>query len=208
MERKGLFITFEGGESCGKSTQIELLKEYLKEHTERKCNFVKEPGHTVLGEKIRDLLLNDKSVRMSGKAELLMFLASRVELYDEVIKDALANDEIVIADRYYDSTIAYQAQARKIMEKEDALRLNKWLLDGLTPDITFYFKLDPKEAFKRKGKSKLDKIESEGLDFHYKVSEGYNWIAEKEPERFYIIDANKTPNEINKEIINIIKYKY
>lgn len=178
-ERKGLLITFEGGEACGKTTQIELLKEYFRQHSERKCTFVKEPGGTRLGEKLRKLMLHDESVKLSGKAELMVLLASRVQLYDEIIKNALANDEIVVADRYYDSSIAYQGQARGIMDKEEILVLNRMLLDGLTPDITFYLKISPEKSFARKGNSKLDKIEKEGLEFHNKVYEGYEWLVKK-----------------------------
>lgn len=207
-KRKGLFITFEGGEACGKTTQIELLKEYFLQHSERKCTFVKEPGGTPLGEKLRNLALHDRTVKLSGKAELMVFLASRVQLYEEVIKGALANDEIVIADRYYDSSIAYQGQARGVMDKEEMLALHRWLLDGLTPDITFYLRNKPAEAFKRKGKAKLDKFELEGLEFHNKVYEGYEWLAAKEPERFCIIDANLPIEEIHKKVIDTIKYMY
>lgn len=207
-KRKGLFITFEGGDACGKSTQINLLKQYFQEHSSRKCHFVKEPGQTLLGEKVRNLLLHDDTVKMGGKAELMLFLASRVQLYDEIIKDALFQDEIVVADRYYDSTVAYQGCGRGIMAKEDILALNRNLLDGLTPDITFYLKLLPEEALKRKDNSKLDKIESEGLEFQYKVCEGYEWLAQKEPERFYVIDASRPVEEINKEIISVIKFRY
>ncbi|MCM1324914.1 MAG: dTMP kinase [Acetobacter sp.] len=207
-KRKGLFITFEGGEACGKTTQIELLKEYFLEHSDKKCTFVKEPGGTALGEKLRNLMLHDKTVKLTGKAELMVFLASRVQLYEEIIKGALANNEIVIADRYYDSSIAYQGQARGVMDKEEILKLNRQLLDGLTPDITFYLRNKPVDAFKRKGKAKLDKIELEGLEFHNKVYEGYEWITAKEPERFYIIDANLPIEEIHKKVIDVIKYMY
>ncbi len=202
MKRKGIFITFEGGEAVGKTTQIALLQEYLNSKMKDQVVFVHEPGGTTLGEKIRNLLLNDNDVRMCGKAELLLFMASRVELYEKVIKKALNEGKIVIADRYYDSTVAYQGNARKIMDNEKILSINKFFLDGLTPDLTIYLKMPAEKAFLRKGNSTLDKIELEGMNFHHAVTEGYDFMSKKEPERFFTIDASKTIEEIHKQIIN------
>lgn len=201
---KGLFITFEGGEAAGKTTQFKLLQKYFEE---KRLNgvFVHEPGGTVLGERIRTLLLNDEDVRMSGKAELLLFMASRVELYEKVIKNALKEGKIVIADRYYDSTVAYQGSARAVMDKDEILSMNKKLLDGLTPDLTFYLKISPEEAFKRKGDSTLDKMEKESLAFHKKVSEGYDFMAKKEAERFCIIDATQSVEKVHEQILNALE---
>ena len=207
MKNKGFFITFEGGDACGKSTQIELLKEYLNKSYPGKVVFVKEPGGTKLGEKIRNLLLHDLSVQMCGKAELLLFMASRVELYEKVIKDALNSGKIVIADRYYDSTVAYQGSARNIMPKQKILSFNRELLDGLTPDITFYLKLSPADAFARITDRTADKLESEGLAFQERVAKGYDYVAKKEHSRFCIIDARNSIEQIHLQIKNILDKK-
>ncbi len=202
MKKKGIFITFEGGEAVGKTTQIALLQNYLEKKLPNKVVFVHEPGGTTLGEKIRNLLLTDENVKMCGKAELLLFMASRVELYEKVIKKALKEGKIVIADRYYDSTVAYQGSARKIMDKEEILAINKFFLDGLTPDLTIYLKMPAEKAFLRKGNASLDKIELEGMDFHHAVSKGYDFMAKKEPERFFTIDASKSIEDIHNMIVN------
>lgn len=207
MKKKGFFITFEGGDACGKTTQIKLLKDYLNANYPNQAVFVKEPGGTDLGEKIRNLLLHDQSVHMCGRAELLLFVASRVELYEEVIQKALNDGKIVVADRYYDSTIAYQGEARGIMSKLEILNMNRKLLDGLTPNLTFYLKLSPEDAFKRINDREEDKIESEGLLFHERVAKGYNYIARKEHSRFCIIDARESIEKIHEQIVCTIEKK-
>ena len=199
--KKGLFITFEGGEACGKSTQIKLFKEYIQTRQDKdNFVFIREPGGTILGEKIRDLLLNFRQDAPTAKAELLLFLASRAHLYEKVLKPALEQGKIVVADRFYDSTVAYQGFARQIMPAQEILELNKMILDSLTPDLTFYLEIKPEIAFKRKGDDLLDRMESEPLEFHQKVYEGYRFMAEKEKNRFAVIDATKSIEEIQSQI--------
>ena len=207
MKNKGFFITFEGVDASGKTTQIELLKAYLNKVYPGRTVFVKEPGGTELGEKVRNLLLHDLSVQMCGKAELLLFMASRVELYEKVIKSALDKGKIVVADRYYDSTVAYQGCARGIMPKHEILSLNRKMLDGLTPDLTFYLKLSPADAFQRIANRTADKMESEGLAFQEQVAKGYDYVARKERSRFCIIDARKSIEQIHKQIIEVLNKK-
>ena len=210
MNKKGLFISFEGGEACGKSTQIKLLKEYVSTLKNKEdFVFVREPGGTPLTEEIRRLLLNYEIDKPLPMTELLLFCAARVEDVEKIIKPALEKGKIVIADRFYDSTIAYQGMARNIMNVEQILKLTKTIIGDIKPDLTFYLKLSPEEAFKRKSKINegLDRIDKEGLLFHKPVEKGYDYISNLEKERFVIIDASKTPDEISNEIIKRLNNK-
>ena len=210
MNKKGLFISFEGGEACGKSTQIKLLKEYVSTLKNKEdFVFVREPGGTPLTEEIRRLLLNYEIDKPLPMTELLLFCAARVEDVEKIIKPALEKGKIVIADRFYDSTIAYQGMARNIMNVEQILKLTKTIIGDIKPYLTFYLKLSPEEAFKRKSKINegLDRIEKEGLLFHKQVEKGYDYISNLEKERFVIIDASKTPDEISNEIIKKLNNK-
>ncbi len=201
--KKGIFITFEGGEACGKSTQIKLFKEYVQSRKDKdNFIFVREPGGSELGEKIRDLLLNYEKDCPVPKAELLLFLASRAQLYEKVIKPALENGKIVVADRYYDSTIAYQGFARKIMTAKEILKLHSMILGKFKVDLTFYLKIDPKNSFMRKGQNaQLDRMEKEDINFHQEVFNGYNYMSKKEKNRFKVIDATKSIDKIHQIII-------
>ena len=209
--KKGIFITYEGGEACGKSTQIKMLKEYINALDNKDdFVFVREPGGTPLAEEIRKLLLNYEEDKPLPMAELLLFYASRAQLTKNIILPALNAGKVVIADRFYDSSIAYQGMARKIMSPEQILSLTKMVIGDLRPDLTIYLKLSPEEAFKRKNKmdEKLDRMEQEGMDFHENVKKGYDYISKIEPERFCTIDASKSPQEIFDEIRNTFKAKY
>lgn len=207
---KGYFISFEGGEACGKSTQIRKLKEYISTLSKKDdFLFVREPGGTPLTEEIRKLILNYEIDKPLPMTELLLFCAARVENVEKLVKPALEKGKVVIADRFYDSTIAYQGMARNIMTCENILSLTKTIIGDIKPDLTFYFKITPEEAFKRKAKMNegLDRIEKEGLQFHQNVAKGYDYISSIEKDRFYIIDATKTPDEIFKEIISVLMEK-
>lgn len=206
--KKGLFITFEGGEACGKSTQVKLLKEYIETRNDKDTFlFVREPGGTPLAEEIRKLILNYEEDKPLPMTELLLFTASRSQNCQKRILPALSEGKVVIADRFYDSTLAYQGEARGIMSKEDILTLTRMAIGNLKPDLTFYFKLEPEIAFLRKSKdeklAKLDNIEKEGMEFHKAVARGYDYISNLEPERFCVIDASKSIEEI----FEIIKQK-
>ena len=205
--KKGIFISFEGGEACGKSTQIKMLKEYISNHSNpEKFYFVREPGGPPLAEEIRKLILNYEEDKPLPMTELLLFCAARVQNANKKIIPALNEGKVVIADRFYDSTIAYQGMARNIMSAQNILSLTKMIIGDLKPDATIYLQLDPEEAFKRKNKmdEKLDRIESEGMEFHKKVKEGYDYIAKIEPERFIPIDASKSPTEVFDNIIKTL----
>ena len=199
---KGYFITFEGGEACGKSTQIQLLKDYVASLPQKDSFlFVREPGGSPLTDEIRRLILNYEIDRPLAMTELLLFCASRVEDVEKCIKPALEEGKIVIADRFYDSTIAYQGMARGIMSVDDILLLTRKIIGDLKPDLTFYLKISPSEAIQRKkAMGKLDRIEQEDLHFHQLVEKGYDYIASKEPERFYTIEATRPIYDVFDEI--------
>lgn len=209
--KNGLFITFEGGDACGKSTQVKLFKEYVATRKDKDdFVFVREPGGTGLGEKIRELLLSYEEDSPVPKAELLLFLASRAQLFEKVISPAISEGKIVVADRFYDSTIAYQGFAREIFDAEEIFKLNKLILGKFKPNLTFYLKIKPEIAFKRKNSGEnLDRMEKEALAFHQKVYEGYQFISKKEKERFVVLDATKSIEELHNEIVasveNLIK---
>ncbi len=205
---KGIFITLEGGEACGKTTQIQMLKEYFK-NKKIDALFTKEPGGMPLTDELRRLILNYEIDPPLEKTELLLYMAARIEDIEKVIKPALQEGKIVIADRFNDSTIAYQASGRQIMSTDDMINFTENIIDNFTPDLTIYLRLDPQTAFERKKNInlELDRIEKTGLDFHRRVLEGFDYMAKKEPERFAIIDASKSRDEVFKEILSAIRKK-
>lgn len=207
--KKGLFITFEGGEACGKSTQIKLLKDYIASRPDKEdFVFIREPGGTKLGENIRELLLNYEEDSPTPKSELLLFLASRAQLFEKVILPALNEGKTVIADRFFDSTVAYQGFARNILNANEILDLHKIILGNFKPDLTFYLKISPVEAFKRKAIfPTLDRMEKENMDFHQKVFEGYNYLSKIDDKRYVVLDATLPINIIHEMIIDKIKEK-
>lgn len=205
---KGIFITLEGGEACGKTTQIQMLKEYFK-NKKIDALFTKEPGGMPLTDELRRLILNYEIDPPLEKTELLLYMAARIEDIEKVIKPALQEGKIVIADRFNDSTIAYQASGRQIMSTDDMINFTENIIDNFTPDLTIYLRLDPQTAFERKKNInlELDRIEKAGLDFHRRVLEGFDYMAKKEPERFAVIDASKSREEVFKEILSAIRKK-
>lgn len=207
--KKGLFITFEGGEACGKSTQIKLLKNYIASRPDKEdFIFIREPGGTKLGENIRELLLNYEEDSPTPKSELLLFLASRAQLFEKVILPSLNEGKTVIADRFFDSTVAYQGFARNILNANEILDLHKIILGNFKPDLTFYLKISPVEAFKRKAIfPTLDRMEKENMDFHQKVFEGYNYLSKIDDKRYVVLDATLPINIIHEMIIDKIKEK-
>ncbi len=195
---KGLFITFEGIDGCGKSTQLGLLKEeFVKEGVE--FIEVREPGGTAVGEKIRTILLDKKNDSMTRMAELLLFEAARAQITEEVIVPSLERGVTVICDRFYDSTSAYQGYANK-MGRDLTDFLNLKATNDTSPDITFLLDIDPMTAYERRsGRGEEDRIELLGLPYQEKVREGYLELAKSE-ERIMVIDASAAPDVIFKEI--------
>ena len=193
---KGIFITFEGIDGCGKSTQCELLKDFLRE-SGKDFIFVREPGGTVIGERIREILLDKKNTQMTARTELLLFESARAQITDEVIRPALEEGKIVICDRFFDSSSAYQGMARG-MGMDFVSGLNMAATGGLAPDVTFFFDISAEEALERRGKrgEASDRIELAGLRFQEDVRKGYLELAKNSDGRIVTIDATQGIEEI------------
>ena len=194
---KGKFITFEGIDGCGKSTQLAINARFLEERGQTPL-IIREPGGTSIGEKIRTILLDKKNDEMCAITELLLYEAARAQITQEKIKPSLEQGNIVLCDRFFDSTFAYQGYARglgtKVVES-----LNLLATEGLEPDLTFLFDITPEDAFKRRaarGESE-DRLEAMGLGFQEEVRKGYlEALATVGSKRIKIIDASKSPEEI------------
>ena len=190
--RKGLFITFEGADGCGKSTQLNLLKDYLLQKG-FEVLITREPGGKGLGEEIRKLLLHFDGY-VSPKCEAFLFLADRAQNIDTIIKPAVNGGKIVLCDRHTDSTIAYQGYGRgEDIEKLTAL--NDIATSNYKPDLTLVYDVDIETALKRVGQDK-DRMEQAGKEFQIKVQNGYKQIAKLEPERVKIIDSTASIEEV------------
>ena len=202
--KRGKFITFEGCDGCGKSTQLKKLSDYL---TENKIEhiFTREPGGGNISEAIREILLNGKNTEMSDECEALLYAAARAQHISEKIEPALAAGKLVVCDRYVDSSFAYQAYARGLGE-EFVSKINAFAIEKYRPDLTVFIDLTPEEAFKRKhGADENDRLEQAGIAFHKRVYEGYKAIAEKDPHRVYVMDGRQTPDQIFNEVLTILK---
>ena len=202
--KKGFFITFEGGEGAGKTTLLEGIYKVL---LEKKISVIKtwEPGSTKLGEEVRNLVLHYYDGDVSIFSELCLYLASRAQHIKEVILPSLKENKIVLCDRFNDSTIAYQGHGRNLgMEK--VKNFCNFVCQDLKPDITFYLDLDPKIGVKRIEKG-LDRLESENISFHEKIREGYLMLAKEEDKRIFVIDGEKTREEILKKSLEILNKK-
>lgn len=197
-----MFITFEGIDGSGKSTQINLLEDYLKEEG-FEVVVLREPGGTELSEAIRELLLNS-NFEINSITELMLFEAARSELVDNIIKPALESGKIVICDRFFDSTTAYQGYGRGLDLSTIDL-FNELATRNIKPDITFLMDISLEKAQSRTGQKQLDKIESSGGDFFQKVYLGFKKIAQKEEKRFVEIDASGTIRDTHIKIIEIIE---
>jgi len=193
----GRFITFEGVEGSGKSTQIRLAAEFLQD-LGRAVVVTQEPGGTPLGERIREILLNRGGFDISGEAEVFLFAAARAQHTDTVIRPALASGKIVLCDRFSDATIAYQAYGRGL-PLETVGAICRLASRGLSPQLTLLFDLPAEEGLARAlrriaglgGSAREDRFEREHLDFHRRIREGYLAIARQEPGRVKVLDASK-----------------
>lgn len=200
MTAAGRFLTFEGCEGCGKSTQIGLTLTWLRS-TGLKVHEVREPGGTPIGEKIRHLLKHDADGdHMKPETELLLFAASRAELVRHLILPALAQGEWVVADRFHDSTTVYQGYARGLPMEEVAF-INRFAIAKREPDLTLVFDLDPAEARNRalrraRPVGQKDRLEDQDLKFYEAVAEGYRSLAKHQPQRVKLIDASGTREQI------------
>lgn len=197
---KGLFIVMEGPDGSGKTTQINLLEQYLKE-AGYECLITREPGGTVIGEEVRELILNPEYKEMSPVTEMLLYAASRAQLVHEVIGPALEAGKIVISDRFVDSSIVYQGIARNLGISTVAA-VNAPGIGIYRPDGIFFIDLSEAEGIRRKkNQKKLDRMEQESIDFHHLVSEGYRKVLAERPEVIKI-DGGKDIDVIQKKIRN------
>lgn len=195
----GLFISFEGIDGVGKSTQADLLESYLTESGRRVLRTF-EPGGTELGQEIRHLLLHRKGA-VGARAEALLFAADRAHHVETLVKPALERGEVVITDRYLDSSVAYQGAGR-VLNKAQIRDLSLFAVDGLLPDLTVLLDLDAAESMARRNTTGAapDRLESEKVDFFEAVRNAYLELAEAEPNRFIVIGANQTVSAIQDQI--------
>ena len=202
----GKLITFEGIDGSGKSTQIQMLEnEFEKLGVEYKT--FREPGGTELSEKIRDILLDKRNIELITTAESLLFAAARAQLTAEQINPAIAKGEFIICDRFTDSTIAYQGYGRGLDIKK-LQEINNIATDGLNPDITFILDINPDVTKIRMDAEALDRMENIGKDFFERVRQGYHRIKEQNPNRCMEINAEQTPEDVFRDIREIIIEKY
>jgi dTMP kinase len=197
MSIEGVFISFEGGEGSGKSTQTKLLKEWLEKNGEAVL-LTREPGGTPLGNQLREILLDNKTGLISPRAEALMYAADRANHVFAKIRPALDKGEIVITDRYFDSSVAYQGAGRVLLPAEVA-RISRWATESLTPTLTIIMDLPAEIGLARLDST--DRLESEPLAFHERVRQEYLNLANTDPERFMIVDASLAIEQIHEIII-------
>lgn len=187
--RKGIFITFEGSEGSGKSTQSELLAKYLKNKGYPVIH-LREPGSTGVAEKIRRILLDSSNKAMTAECEMLLYMAARADIVARIIKPALAKGKVIVCDRFLDSTLAYQGYGLGV-GLQLIKAIGKFTTQGIKPNLTFYLDLPLKQGLKRCG-TELDRIEKRSLKYHQRVRNGYLKLARLEPKRIKVIKADKT----------------
>lgn len=200
-----MFITFEGIDFCGKSTQVKLLKEFL-ESKGKTVKIIREPGGTEISEKIREILLDKKHLNLTIETEIFLFSASRAQLVREVIQPYLEKNYYVLSDRFHDSTTAYQGFGREI-PLPIVEQINNLVIGRTIPDLTFFIDIPTEEAGNRKHLNslvELDRIELSKNDFYERVRKGYFYLAEKEP-RFKVLNGLQDINTIHNEIITEVE---
>lgn len=200
MEQRGKFITYEGCDGCGKSTQLKLMSEYLTQKGIAHV-FTREPGGGKISEAIREILLNGKNAEMTDECEALLYAAARAQHLKDKVEPALAQGKLVICDRYVDSSIAYQAYARGL-GLDFVKKINAFAIENYLPDATVFIDLTPEAAFARKkGADVNDRLEQAGMAFHKRVYAGYDAIAKADTNRVLRIDGNATPQEIFQNVL-------
>lgn len=209
---RGIFISFEGSEGCGKSTQIDLLRRALQESS-RAVHVTREPGGTTLSEAIRHLLKHSKEGEaMTPEAELLLFTASRAQLVREKLLPALAEGTVILADRYFDSTTVYQGLARQLpLEKVETI--NRFAVGQCIPDLTFVLDLESAVARQRMMRrarpvGQRDRMEEEPIEFYETVRQGYLELARREPERFVVVDGEQAPEVVQQTIRQTLEERF
>lgn len=209
MAKRGFFITFEGGEGCGKSTQIANLASFLEEKG-LPCVITREPGGTPLSEEIRDILLSAKrGASILPKTELLLFAAARAQHVDELIRPSLESGKTVISDRFVDSSYAYQGGARSL-GKDAAESVNAFAIGDCMPDLTILLDIDPQLGLSRahsRDNGNTDRMGAQKLEFYKSVRASFLEIAKKNPERFIVVDSSGTKEETTQKVLNAVRKK-
>jgi len=208
---KGILISFEGSEGCGKSTQIRKIADRLEEIDHRDVVVTREPGGTIIGEDIRHLLMHaDSSKSILPETELLLFAASRAQLVREIILPAVQDGKIVLCDRFLDSTTVYQGVARQIAD-DPVNMINEFAVGEIVPDLTVVLDIPPEIGFERikhRVSDMPDRMEQENIEFYGKVREGYLALARSLPERFFVVDGAGEPDDIELDIWNEIHARF
>lgn len=200
-----MFITFEGPDGCGKTTQITLLETYLAQQGYSVLH-TREPGGTRIGEQIREVLHSPENHEMVPRAEMLLYAASRAQLVEEVIRPALSRGELVLADRYYDSTYAYQGYGRGL-DLDLLRRVTTFATGGLNPDLTLYLDIDPQTGLRRRladQQAEWNRLDAAKLEFHERVRAGYFELIEAEPERWVVVDGRLDVGTLHERIRAIV----
>ncbi len=207
---KGVFITFEGIEGSGKSTQIILLANYLTTHA-KAVTLTREPGGTKIGDQVRKILLDPANKALEPKAELLLYAAARAQHLEELVRPELASGKIVLCDRFSDATLAYQGYGRGL-DVEMIQALDRMVTAGLRPDMTVLLDIDAAAGLSRargrnssRGLETEARFENEDLAFHERVRQGYLLLARREPDRFRVVDASPAPDMIQNNIRKIVE---
>ena len=201
-----MFITLEGPEGSGKTSHIPYLVEYLRE----KGHIVfptREPDRTLIGEQIREMIHDLKNVEMHPRAETLLYQAARAQIVEQVIKPRLADGEVLISDRYYDSTIAYQGYGHQ-QDLDQVRALVKYATGGLVPDLTVLLDVDIEEGLRRKKKdNEWNRLDAYTVEFHQRVRAGYLEMVKAEPKRWRVVNAGQTWDDVQKELRKVIEEK-
>ncbi|MDM5451145.1 dTMP kinase [Peribacillus simplex] len=198
--KRGIFITMEGPEGAGKTTIIQMLGKALQQEG-YKVLLTREPGGVPISEQIREVILNKDNTAMDSRTEALLYAAARRQHLVEVVMPELERGGIVLCDRFIDSSLAYQGHARGL-DIEEVYSINKFAIGDMMPDATFFFDIDPEEGLRRiqaNGEREVNRLDLEALDFHKKVCEGYQSIINRWEDRFIIIDAGRTVDEVFEE---------
>ncbi|MFW6256811.1 MAG: dTMP kinase [Bacillota bacterium] len=204
-KKRGFFVTFEGCEGAGKTTQLKLLEEKLKERG-YKLEITREPGGSRIGNTIRKILLNPENKFLDSKAEILLYAADRAQDVQENIRPALEEGKIVLADRFVASNLAYQGYGRG-MDLEMIVAINKWVIEDCQPDLTIILDVDVETGLKRARdySGTEDRLEQEEIDFHRRVRAGYLKLAADENDRFVRVDANCGVEKLSKKIFALVE---
>lgn len=204
QQKKGVFITLEGGEGTGKTTQIELIKKYLEE---RKLRYVstREPGGSLIAQSIRQVILNPSHTDMDYRVELMLYMSSRRQHLVDIVLPELEKGSVILCDRFSDSSRVYQGFARNL-SLELVNEMNHFATDGLEPNLTILLDINPESGLKRihSNNREVNRLDLEGLDFHHKVRDGYLKLATMHPERIKVVNADQTVEEVFSDIKSIL----